>query len=180
MKASIRLLLIIFSAGTGIPEFQRQVATPNVPKFTAALLGLFDKHNDEKLKVRDSSIKIHVVYLRILRQVLILATLARLVPLYPTLHRASHTALSALSLRFLNGSVPNPTSNALLEAASHLYAVLHFTGGKVGAANLWRKSVDQTLAFGWSAFFALRTTFPGAGGSLSFSRLHSFLNNNFL
>jgi hypothetical protein len=90
-------------------------------------------------------------------------SLARLVPLYPTLNRASYPALSSLSLRFLNGSAPNPTSEALLEAASRLYTVLPFTGGKVGAANLWRKAVDETLAFGWSAFLALRTTFPEEG-----------------
>lgn len=84
-------------------------------------------------------------------------------PLYPTLNRASHPALSALSLRFLNGSVPNPTSKNLLEAASQLYCVLPFTGGKVAAANLWRKAVDDTLTFGWGAFFALRTTFPEEG-----------------
>ncbi|KAJ7904735.1 hypothetical protein B0H14DRAFT_3421490 [Mycena olivaceomarginata] len=37
--------------------------------------------------------------------------------------------------------------------------VLHFTGGKVGAANLWRKSVDDTLAFGWTSFLSVRSTF---------------------
>ncbi|KAF5387632.1 hypothetical protein D9615_000575 [Tricholomella constricta] len=142
LKASIRLLRVIFSAGVGVPEYQRQVATPNVPKFTAAIIGLAEKHEEEELRV------------------LILETLTRLVPLYPTLHRASHSALSALSLRFLNGSAPQPTNNSLLEAASGLYSVLHYTGGKVGAANLWRKSVDETLAFAWTAFSALRTTFP--------------------
>ncbi|KAF8076598.1 rRNA processing/ribosome biogenesis-domain-containing protein [Lyophyllum atratum] len=142
LKASIRLLRLIFSAGVGIPEYQRQVATPNMPKFTAAIISMAEKQEDEDLRV------------------LILETLTQLVPLYPTLNRASHAALSGLSSRFLNGSAPNPTCNSLLEAASGLYAVLHFTGGKVGAANLWRKSMDETLAFGWSAFSALRTTFP--------------------
>ncbi|KAG6833947.1 hypothetical protein H0H87_007958 [Tephrocybe sp. NHM501043] len=132
-------------AGVGTPEYQRQVATPNIPKFTAAIIPIVDKNTDEELRI------------------LILETLARLVPVYPTLYRASHTALSALSLRFLDGSAPNPTRNSLLNAASSLYSVLHFTGGKVGAANLWRKSVDETLAFGWNAFLALRTTFPNDG-----------------
>lgn len=94
-----------------------------------------------------------------------LTTLTRLVPLYPNLHRPSHAALSALPLRFLNGNTPNPTSKMLLEAASRLYAALHFTGGKVGAANLWRKALDETLGFVWNAFFALRSTFPTEGQS---------------
>jgi hypothetical protein len=57
---------MVFSAGLSIPEFQRQVATPNVPKFTAALVALVDKNVDEELKV---SVKIlrkrwisHVIY----------------------------------------------------------------------------------------------------------------------
>ncbi|KAG5648889.1 hypothetical protein DXG03_000238 [Asterophora parasitica] len=147
LKASIRLLRVILSSGVGISEYQRQVATPNVPKFTAAIISLAEHQDGEELRV------------------LILETLARLVPLYPTLHRASHSALSALSLRFLNGNAPSPTSTSLLEAASGLYAVLHYTGGKIGAANLWRKSADETLSFGWAAFFALRTTFPSEGWS---------------
>jgi hypothetical protein len=92
-----------------------------------------------------------------------LTTLARLVPLYPNLHRPSYAALSALPLRFLSGNAPIPINKTLLEAASRLYATLHFTGGKVGAANLWRKALDETLGFIWSAFFALRSTFPTEG-----------------
>ncbi|RDB22742.1 Pre-rRNA-processing protein rix1 [Hypsizygus marmoreus] len=149
LKAAIRLLRIIFSTAIGIPEFQRQVATPNVPKFNVAIIGLAEKHSDDELKI------------------LILESLTKLVPLYPTLNRASHAALSALTLRFLSGNAPNPTRMPLLEAASQLYSVLPHTGGKVGAANLWRKSVDETLAFGWSAFFALRTTFPTEGRNAS-------------
>lgn len=52
---------------------------------------------------------------------------------------------------------------SLLESASRLYGVLHHTGGKVGAANNWRKSLDDTLAFGWGAFLGLRTTFNRSG-----------------
>ncbi|KAG5650307.1 hypothetical protein H0H81_012674 [Sphagnurus paluster] len=117
------------------------MATPNVPKFTTVIIGLAEKHEDEDLRV------------------LVLETLARLVPLYPTLHRSLYAALSTLSLRFLSGSSPAPTSAALLQAASHLYTSLHCTGGKVGAANLWRKSTEETVAFGWNAFLALRSTF---------------------
>lgn len=145
LKSAIRLVRLILVAGLGAPEFQRQVVTPNVPKFTTAIIGLAEKYHDEELKL------------------LVLTTLTRLVPLYPTLHRPSHAALSALSLRFLDGSAPNPTSKTLLEAASRLYAALHFTGGKVGAANLWRKALDETLGFVWSSFSALRSTFATEG-----------------
>jgi len=34
-----------------VPEFQRQVATPNVQKFTTALIGLAEKHVDLEFKV---------------------------------------------------------------------------------------------------------------------------------
>ncbi|KAF9464353.1 rRNA processing/ribosome biogenesis-domain-containing protein [Collybia nuda] len=148
-KAAIRLLAILFSASSGLPEFQRQVATPNIPKFTTALIALIDKNVDEELKI------------------LILETLALLIPIYPTPHRASYSALSSLSFRFLNGGALIPTSEALLKAASRLYSVLPYTGGKVAAVTLWRKEMDETLAFGWSAFFALRTTFPEEGKNLS-------------
>ncbi|KAJ7781030.1 rRNA processing/ribosome biogenesis-domain-containing protein [Mycena metata] len=141
LSASVRLLRVIFSAATDVPEFQRQVATPNVSKFTAALIPLAEKHADNELKI------------------LILSTLALIIPLYPTLHRTSHSALSALSLSFLNGNPFKPPNTQLSSTASRLYAVLHFTGGKVGAANLWRKAVDDTLTFGWTSFSALRSTF---------------------
>lgn len=51
LKAAIRLLCHIFSAATDIPEFQRQLATPNVPKFSIAVLTLADKHHDRELQV---------------------------------------------------------------------------------------------------------------------------------
>ncbi|KAG6868167.1 hypothetical protein C0993_006835 [Termitomyces sp. T159_Od127] len=136
-----RLATPLCPAGVGSPEYQRQVASPNVPKFTTAIIAIAEKSEDEELRV------------------LILTTLARLVPLYPTLYRQSHAALSTLVLCFLNGSAPNPTNDSLLKSASRLYTALHFTGGKVGAASLWRKSLDETLIFGWNAFLALRSTF---------------------
>ena len=51
----------------------------------------------------------------------------------------------------------------VVQVTSRLYAVLSVTGGKVGAASLWRKSVDETLSIGWASFHALRTTFPNDG-----------------
>ncbi|KAF7355498.1 Pre-rRNA-processing protein rix1 [Mycena sanguinolenta] len=113
MSASVRLLRVIFSAATDVPEFQRQVSTPNVSKFTAALIPLAEKHADTEL------------------QTLVLSTLALIIPLYPTLHRSLHSALSALSLGFLNGNPFKPPNLLLTRTASRLYAVLHFTGGKV-------------------------------------------------
>lgn len=105
-------------------------------------------------------------------QTRILETLTHLIPLYPTLHRALLSSLSNLALRYLNGSSPKPTTARLLEAASSLYSILHYTGGKVGAVNHWRKSVDDTLAFAWGAFQGLRTTFSAAGRSLPTSRVN--------
>ncbi|KAI0050180.1 hypothetical protein FA95DRAFT_1555880 [Auriscalpium vulgare] len=142
LKAAVRLLLHMFSAALDIPEFQRQLATPNVPKFSAALLALAEKHENHAVKL------------------FALDTLVALIPLFPTLHKALHGPLTGLCLRQLNGSAPQPTNAALLEAASRLYAVLPVTGGKVGAAALWRKELDETLAFAWTALLSVRTTFP--------------------
>ncbi|KAJ7228479.1 rRNA processing/ribosome biogenesis-domain-containing protein, partial [Mycena pura] len=142
LSACVRLLRVIFSAATDMPEYQRQVATPNVAKFTAALISLAEKHPDIQLKI------------------LILSTLALIIPLYPTLHRTSHATLSALCLGFLNGDPFRRPNKSLTGSASRLYALLPFTGGKVGAPNLWRKSVDDTLSFGWTSFVSLRSTFP--------------------
>ncbi|KJA29888.1 hypothetical protein HYPSUDRAFT_31915 [Hypholoma sublateritium FD-334 SS-4] len=145
VKAAVRLLRVIFSTAISVPEFHRQVSLPHIIKFTGALIPLADSHSDIELKV------------------LCMETLTRLIPLYPTTHRASSTTLSGFTLRYLNGSPTGFTNEAILSAASQLYAVLPLTGGKVGATNLWRKSLDETLAFGWEAFYCLRTTFPTEG-----------------
>lgn len=126
-------------------------------------MNIAEKHEDLELKVRTLILDGGNAYIQT-SQILALSTLAQLIPLFPTLHRASYAALSSLSLSFLNGRAYCPTDGALLESASRLFAILHFTGGKVGAANLWRKSVDETLVFGWNAFIALRSTFPNEGG----------------
>ncbi|KAI0743285.1 rRNA processing/ribosome biogenesis-domain-containing protein [Irpex lacteus] len=145
LKACIRLLRYIFTAATGIPEFQRQVSTPNVPKFSSALLTIIEKHDDVEL------------------QVLSLSSLAHLIVNYPTLHRALQTQLNSTALRYLNGSAPKPLPEALVDASSGLYSVLHHLGGKVGAAAQWRKSVDETIQFAWNALSNLRTTYEYAG-----------------
>lgn len=101
--------------------------------------------------------------------------LTRLIPLYPTLHRAQHAAIQSVSLKFLDGSAPNPTDPTLLKVASRLYSVLHFTGGKVGGANVWRKSLDETLIFARSAWLSIRTSFSVEGQSEIYFRYISFV-----
>ena len=87
-------------------------------------------------------------------------TLKDMIVLYPSLHRALSSSMTDMCHRILNGSTPQPTNKILLHSAANLYATLHYTGGKVGAANLWRKSVDETLQCLWAALMGLRTTFP--------------------
>ncbi|TFK55557.1 hypothetical protein OE88DRAFT_1672300 [Heliocybe sulcata] len=145
VKAAIRILRYIFAGATDTPEFQRQLVTPNVPKYSQAVIALAEKHDDPDVKL------------------LALNTLTMLVPLHPTLHKALHGSLSALALRYLNGSAPTPLSSDLVKAASRLYAVLHYTGGRVGAAGQWRKSLDDTLTFTWNAFHSLRLTYEAGG-----------------
>ncbi|PSS35412.1 hypothetical protein PHLCEN_2v1567 [Hermanssonia centrifuga] len=48
---TIRLLRYVFTNATDVPEFQRQVSTPNVPKFSLALINLADKHEDQDVKL---------------------------------------------------------------------------------------------------------------------------------
>lgn len=51
-KAAIRLIYFMFTTTTELSEFQRQVVTPNVPKFSNALISLTEKFADLGLKVR--------------------------------------------------------------------------------------------------------------------------------
>ena len=91
-------------------------------------------------------------------------TLTRLITLYPTAHRAPSSALSAFSLRHLNGSPSNPSNTKLLDAISRLYSVLnlHLTSGKVGAVNLWRRSMEESL-FWLRILVFLHSTFRDEG-----------------
>ena len=143
-KAGIRLLASIFLTTTNLPEFQRTVVAPNVAKYSAALISILDKAPDNELRV------------------LCLDTLTQIVPLYPTLHRQLANKLSSTSLNLLNGS-PVGTSASVVSSASKLHACLHTTGGKVGSAGLWRKSVDDTISFCFTAAAALRTTSRSEG-----------------
>ena len=50
IKAVIRLLRTVFTTAMDIPEFQRQISTPNVPKFSTALVSLIDRREEELVK----------------------------------------------------------------------------------------------------------------------------------
>ncbi|KAF8557047.1 hypothetical protein OG21DRAFT_1505880 [Imleria badia] len=141
LRASMRYLTLVLCAAGHNLEFQRQVAIPIVPKVSSALLTIAEKHNDRDIKT--SSIR----------------TLAQLVPMYPSLHKALSQRLFALCHQIFSGSVHHAT-DSLLDATVDLYAVLHFLGGKVGGTNLWRNCLDEALRFSWSAWLTLRTTFP--------------------
>ncbi|KAG0709826.1 rRNA processing/ribosome biogenesis-domain-containing protein [Suillus ampliporus] len=142
LKASIRYLRHVLSAATDVPEFQRQLAAPTVPKFSQALVSIVEKAADCELKA------------------LVMDTLKDMVILYPSLNRALSPSITDMCHRILNGSAPQRTNKLLLHSAASLYAVLHYTGGKVGAVNLWKKSVDETLQCLWASLMGLRTTFP--------------------
>ena len=161
LKAATRLLTHIFSVAHDTPEFQRQIATPNVPKFSLALIVIAEDHPSHELKVS----RYEFLSLGGSRhfQLLAINALYVLVPLYPTLYKALHGRLSALCLRQFNCSAGQPMDGLVVQATSRLYSVLAVTGGKVGAANLWRKSVDEILSIGWLSLEAVRTTFPNDG-----------------
>jgi hypothetical protein len=177
LKAALRLLGVIFTAATGISEFQRQVSVPNVVKFTTAALHLAENQSDIELKVCPCrpfrSFDPHNLV-----KVLCMETVTCLVTIYPTTHRTCSNALTTFSLGYLNGTPSGRTNQDLMNAASQLFAALPMIGGKVGAVNLWRKSLDETLAFGWEAFLSLRTTFPTEGTPSTVSLLVDFLRGN--
>lgn len=54
IKTSIRLLNHIFFLALDIPEYQRQLATPNVPKYSTALLNLAEKTENQELQVHST------------------------------------------------------------------------------------------------------------------------------
>ena len=51
LKAATRLVTHIFSVARDTPEFQRQIASPNVPKFSLALIAIAEDHPSHELKV---------------------------------------------------------------------------------------------------------------------------------
>lgn len=87
--------------------------------------------------------------------------------LYPTLHRALQVSVNKLSLHFLAGSFPSPTPPAIVDSAAHLFAAVHLTGGKVGGAAVWRKSVDDIIGVASNAIDHLTFTFSDGAFMLS-------------
>ena len=51
LKAVTRLLTYIFSVAIDTPEFQRQIASPNVSKFSLALTTVAEDHPSRELRV---------------------------------------------------------------------------------------------------------------------------------
>jgi hypothetical protein len=156
-----------------MPEFQRQLATPNVSKFTQSLVQLIKIESGEEQNVSCISFLVAQL-LNTDHQVLYLNILTRLVPLYPTLHRALNASLTALCMRLLEESASGKSYGSIAEAAANLYAVLPCTGGKAGAVLLWRSALEENMTFTMNAIGNLRTTIAkgqsGAEAGLS-SRL---------
>ena len=50
-KAAIRLLRLVFSSAMDVPEFQRQLCIPNVPKFGNALIAVAEKETNTEVSV---------------------------------------------------------------------------------------------------------------------------------
>jgi hypothetical protein len=52
IKAAARLIQHIFLEAVSLPEFQRQIAAPNVPKYSASIIQLGEKMGNEALNVK--------------------------------------------------------------------------------------------------------------------------------
>jgi hypothetical protein len=91
-----------------------------------------------------------------------LATLAQVVPLYPTLHRQLVSQITAICLANLRGSFPVPVPRERAALSAQLLAVLHLADGKVGAGAAWRMLVDNAVGSAWDC---LREMGHGKGAS---------------
>ena len=91
-----------------------------------------------------------------------LATLAHMVPLYPSLHRQLVSQITALCLANLQASFPVPVPPERTALSAQLLAALHLTDGKVGAGAAWRVLVDDAVASAWEC---LREMGRGKGTS---------------
>ncbi|KAF8842739.1 hypothetical protein BDN67DRAFT_965401 [Paxillus ammoniavirescens] len=149
LKASIRYSRLVFGVAVNHPEFQRQVAAPAIPRVSSALLTIAEQHGDLDMKS------------------LAIQSLAQLVPIYPSLHKALSPRLFALCNHVFSGGAPQVTDGILFDATANLYATLHLLGGKVGGAALWRNSLDAVLHSSWTAWLSLRTTFPASAAQFN-------------
>ncbi|KAH7887577.1 rRNA processing/ribosome biogenesis-domain-containing protein, partial [Phlebopus sp. FC_14] len=142
LKAAIRYIRLVLGAAADHAEFQRRLVIPAVLKVSAALASIVEQCKDLDTKT------------------LATQTLGQLVIAYPSLHRGLSSRLFALCHSIFGGSAPRVTDTQLLNSTAALFASLHFLGGKVGGANIWRSSLEGVLRSSWSAWAALRTTFP--------------------
>jgi len=78
-----------------------------------------------------------------------LATLAHMVPLYPTLHRQLVSQITSVCLENLRASFPVPVPPERVVLSAQLLAALHLSDGKVGAAAAWRILVDDAVGSAW-------------------------------
>ncbi|KZT62855.1 hypothetical protein CALCODRAFT_462159 [Calocera cornea HHB12733] len=140
-SAAVLLLDIIFSRATDMPEFARQVCTPNVPKFSLALIALCDGPK--------APLELKVLCLR---------TLSHMLYLYPNAHRSLQSSLNKLCLENLKGASPTPSPAALRQATATLFAMVSVTGGKVGAADRWNKNMLGALRAAADCVKVLRAT----------------------
>ncbi|KZO98064.1 hypothetical protein CALVIDRAFT_554136 [Calocera viscosa TUFC12733] len=140
-SAAVSLLDLIFSKATDMPEFARQVCTPTVPKFSLALIALCDGDK--------APLDLKVLCLR---------TLSHMLHLYPNAHRSLQTSLNNLCMANLKGASPTPTQGDLRRASATLFAMVSVTGGKVSAADTWKKNMLGALRAASDCVKVLRAT----------------------
>ncbi|PVG03562.1 hypothetical protein CPB86DRAFT_748859 [Serendipita vermifera] len=138
-RASVDLLVYIFTKNIHLPEFRRQISTPTVPKFSAALLELVQR-DDTSLRT------------------LCLSSLSVLVTKFPTLHRTFSNQIQASIMPLLSGSFPVIQPASITDAAAHLLASMHHIDGKVGAPITWRDILDSALHEAWKCIAELQSS----------------------
>ncbi|EJU06292.1 hypothetical protein DACRYDRAFT_44452, partial [Dacryopinax primogenitus] len=147
--AAISLLHTIFTKATDMPEFLRQICTPNVPKFSLALISLCEN--------AQSSLELRLLAMR---------TLTRMLASYPNAHRSLQTQLNNICLANMRGVSLTPTPAALRQASAALFAMVCVTGGKVGAADIWKKTMLGALRSAVDCVGILRRTSKPLGWCL--------------
>ena len=109
---------------------------------------------------------------------LLLNSITSLVSAFPNLHRPLYQPLQNLALEFMDAHARSavPPPNGIVWHAAELLALLPNTSGKVKSAELWRKSVDDSLAVCWIAFRSIRTTYTIRGKGYFLSTLLQLIN----
>ncbi|KAF8338919.1 uncharacterized protein EI90DRAFT_2429854 [Cantharellus anzutake] len=127
---AMRLLHLIFTSALDMPEFHRQVVTPNLQKFSIALLQLAENLNTPN--------RVMVFAFRILTH-MVSSFPAAHVSLTPRL-----TKLALFRLSRIDGQLHNSES-LLASSSAILLSALHIPGGKARSVLLWRKTLEDTL-----------------------------------